>query len=124
MLCLEPKVPAIRSEGCNQMMICKADFEDLFPDLFPPEPAPTMRQTSSSSGVEHVALWEGARDLILPVNHKRAVASGPSLQGGYGMRRLARSDALEAIRPVFLALAFPWTMFLGPAWMTTQNPSR
>lgn len=26
------------------MMLCKADFEDLFPDLFPPEAAPTAQE--------------------------------------------------------------------------------
>lgn len=38
------------------MMLCKADFEDLFPDLFPPE----------------VALSEGQRQDDDPINYQKA----------------------------------------------------
>lgn len=30
------------------MMICNADFEDLFPDLFQPEPAPRTQQADKA----------------------------------------------------------------------------
>ena len=53
------------------MMLCKADFEELFPDLFPENPAPAAKDKATEACDSHAASADGPpsqsgrADLIL-----------------------------------------------------------
>lgn len=62
-------------EWSDKMMICKADFEELFPELF--RPSDMVRSVAEPSG-KSLARWEdeGGRTTsanIIPLPHRRPI---------------------------------------------------
>lgn len=91
------------------MMICKADFEELFPDLFQPEPAPATHQTAKPPSTACIARWEDDGGLPLPANRRRAT-SGRSPHYGFDVPKLARAGSVAAMLPAATAYAATWAM--------------
>lgn len=58
------------------MMICKADFEELFPDLFKPEPAVAAHQTAADPSADFIARREETAGRKLPTQPHLASAPG------------------------------------------------
>lgn len=92
------------------MMICKADFEDLFPDQFRPEPAPVTYQSAKSAAAECIARWEDDGGRSLPAPRRARTASARIAQHGSDMPAFARAGAMAATMPVAAAYASAWTM--------------
>lgn len=97
-----------RSESTEDMMICKADFEELFPDLFQSEPAPAAHQLTSSPSVECTTrlCW---------------VASARMSQNGSILPVFSRADAMVATMPAAAAFAAAWTMLSAYERMKTHQ---
>ncbi|SMX48783.1 hypothetical protein [Maliponia aquimaris] len=86
------------------MMICKADFEELFPHLFQPDPAPApapapalapaSRRMARSASVECLARWENEGGTVQPATGQPRTAAGRRPQYGSDMSALARMPAL------------------------------
>ncbi|MEP3332797.1 hypothetical protein [Sedimentitalea sp.] len=92
------------------MMICKAYFEELFPDLFQSEPAPAAHQLISPPSVECTTrpCW---------------VASAGTSQHGSNLPVFSRADAMVATMPAAAAFAAAWTMLSAYERMKTYRSS-
>lgn len=79
------------------MMICKADFEELFPDFFQSEPAPAVNQMTRLPSVECItrSCW------MAPARMSR---------NGSILPLFSRADAMVATMPAAAAFAAAWTM--------------
>ena len=95
------------------MMICNADFEDLFPHLFKPEPAFAARQKTTSPSASCIARWEDDGGQSKPATRPSQVVSERRSQFGSDMRNFARADNLAATMPAAAAYAAAWTMPSG-----------
>ena len=92
------------------MMICKADFDELFPDLFQAEPAPALHRMAKLPSAECIARWEDDGGLPLPANRTRPATSDRRSQYGVDVSALARAGAVAAMMPAATAYAATWTM--------------
>ena len=92
------------------MMICKADFEDLFPDLFQSEPEPAARRKIVPPGADSIARWEDDGGRPLPVHRRRCAASGRGPRHGYDMPELVRAGAMASLMPAAVAYTNTWNM--------------
>ncbi|SMC95513.1 hypothetical protein SAMN06295998_1137 [Primorskyibacter flagellatus] len=97
------------------MMICKADFEELFPDLFKPEPVAETRQTANpatlvtSPSAGCFARWEDDGGQEVPAKLRRRAVSS------------ARPQYAGVSRPGPLDLAMPVTAAYAAAWATLYD---
>lgn len=102
------------------MMICNADFEELFPDLFQTEPDPAVQQVAGEPSVECIARWEddGGRHLgpRAPLRCSAAVQ-----RPAFDMERLARAGAIAAAAPAIATLVAAQTMLSAYGEMTTRQ---
>lgn len=94
------------------MMISKADFEELFPHLFKPEPAAVPRQMATPPRANCIARWEDDGGLNEPSARPRR-AAGRRSQYVSDMPRLARAGAMAATMPAAAAYAAAWSMLSG-----------
>ena len=53
------------------MMICKADFEELFPELFQPEPAVAAHPKANAPNAECTAQWQDDGGRFLSAIRRR-----------------------------------------------------
>ena len=93
------------------MMICKADFEELFPDLFKPEPAPSARPIDGlpiPESIAHRADDDGGRSK--PPNRPCNTVSGCRAHSSNAMQQPVRVGAMAATMPVALVFAVAWNM--------------
>ncbi|MCB1311449.1 MAG: hypothetical protein KDK29_05970 [Sedimentitalea sp.] len=98
------------------MMICKADFEELFPHLFKPEPAPAAPQMAKPASSECIARREDDSGPSLPAGRLGRTAHGRRSQRGSGMPAVARPGTMPAAE----AYAAAWTMLSAYGKMTTD----
>lgn len=106
------------------MMICKADFEELFPDLFQPEPATTANQMTKLPSVECLARWEDDGGRSWPATTRSdQVASARMLPHGSDLPVISRTDAIVAGVPVAAAYAAVWSMLSAYGRVTTDQYS-
>ncbi|MFP7674503.1 hypothetical protein ACG74X_14230 [Marivita sp. S0852] len=75
------------------MMICKADFEDLFPDLFPPEAEPAEHPDAAAANPADEAL--AAQQSVDPGLH-------------YGWPGVMIASAIAASKPLTAANEAVW----------------
>lgn len=104
------------------MMICDADFEELFPDLFQPEPAPGMQPIAKGPSAECIARWED--DGGLPGAPRERTAPVRSPVFAYDMDGFSRAGAIAAVAPANAAYAAIRTMFSAYDEMTTRRDIR
>lgn len=106
------------------MMISRADFEELFPELFQPEPEfePTLAAPAKTKGAsaECIARWEDDGGRSLSADPKRRAVSDRSYQFGYGMPAFARAAAMPAVA----AYEATWAVLSGHGQMTKGQQSR
>ncbi|MEO9777982.1 MAG: hypothetical protein ABJH07_25145 [Sedimentitalea sp.] len=90
------------------MMICKADFEELFPDLFQSELARAVHQMTRPPSVECTtrSCW---------------VASARMSRNGSILPLFSRADAMVATMPAAAAFAAAWTMLSAHERMKTYQ---
>lgn len=109
------------------MMICKADFEELFPHLFQPEPAPVARKMARPASAECLARWENEGGATLPaIGQGRAAASRGSRYGSdmsalARMPALARAGAMAATMPAAAAYSAALSMLSAYGQMTRDR---
>lgn len=104
------------------MMICDADFEELFPDLFQPEPAPVMQPAAKAPTAECFARWEDDGGLPRAPRERTAPVRGPV--SAYDMDGFARAGAIAAVAPAIAAFAAASTLFSAYDEMTTRRDIR
>ena len=92
------------------MMICKADFEDLFPHLFKPEPTLPARKKAKTPSASCIARWEDDGGRSKPATRSSLVASGRRSQFGSDMRDFARAANSVATMPAAAVYAAAWIM--------------
>lgn len=105
------------------MMICKADFEDLFPHLFQPQPAPVPARAAKPQALACIARWEneGGRTGPVPQDRSppdqapasRSDASTPPAGAGKGFSTM----------PAAAAYAAAWAMLATYDRMKRWNPA-
>lgn len=103
------------------MMICKADFEELFPDLFQPEPNPDTPRMAKPANARCIARWEDDGGRSLPARQRGRMEFGRISQRGSNIPELARAGAMGATMPVAAALAAAWTMLSAYGPMKTDR---
>lgn len=103
------------------MMICDADFEELFPNLFQPEHADTVQPTAKAPSAECIARWEddgGQHGAPAPQGRTSPVRR-PAF--GYGMGRMATAGAIAATAPAVATYAAASAMLSAYDHMTTRR---
>lgn len=95
------------------MMICKADLEDFFPDLFPSEP--TGAASPSETARSGNPIYRRGENLALPAPGTRPRQAAYGRTSGQGSDRPgnARPGALAGAMPAAAAYAAVWTMLSG-----------
>ncbi|WP_193143306.1 hypothetical protein [Meridianimarinicoccus sp. MJW13] len=103
------------------MMICRADFEELFPELFPAEPAPEVSQVAmpdsasisarpdDNAGKRRPSPWQGR------VVSDREPHHDPDNLGN------ASEGAAAAVMPAAMAYAAAWTMLSALGSMSADR---
>lgn len=100
-------------------MICKADFEELFPDLFQPEPASATPEKAKPVSAACIARPEGDGAPILHARQDRRISLHcPEMPVS------ARSGAMTATMPATAAIAAAWTMLSAYGSMARQRHGR
>ncbi|MBK0328411.1 hypothetical protein I5535_14065 [Rhodobacteraceae bacterium F11138] len=103
------------------MMICAADFEELFPDLFAPEPAFVVRPAANAPSAECIARWEddgGSHAEIAP-SRRNAPARSPASK--YDIERMATAGAIAATAPAVATYAAASALFSAYDHMTARR---
>ncbi|MCB1347975.1 MAG: hypothetical protein KDK11_04785 [Maritimibacter sp.] len=73
-------------------MLCKADFEELFPELFPPKPEPPpLRMPEPLYADNGIARREDDDSLPLAAQRRRRAAATGSPDGAQDLADLARA---------------------------------
>lgn len=104
-------------------MLCRADFEELFPDLFKPElePVPAVRQIAKSPSAECIARWEDDGGLHAPLAPQDRTASARRPAFGYDVERMATAGAMAATAPVVATYAAASIMLSAYHHMTERR---
>jgi len=103
------------------MMICKADFAELFPHLFLPEPAPAAHPMASAPPVECMARWEDDGGRILPASRHGQAMPGRKSQYAFDMPAFARVGAMTATMTAAVAYVTVWNMLSAHGQMTKDR---
>jgi|GEM_PF-6247695 len=96
------------------MMICNADFDELFPDLFPPEHVPAVEPIAKAPSAECIAHWEDDGGGHLPPAPPVRFAPVRHPAFGYDIERMVMAGAIAATAPVVATYAAAGAM-LWPA---------
>lgn len=81
------------------MMICAADFEELFPDLFQPEHVHAATGRAKAPSAECIARWEddGGKHVPSAPRGRTASVSRPAFD--YQIARTTSASAIAATAP-------------------------
>ena len=105
------------------MMICKADFEELFPHIFAPDSRPSVAPGSGvKPGVASIARWEDDGGRTLAPQPRQLVQAAKPRQIGYKARNPERIGATLAMLPVSAAVGTAFSMM--EAWGRRAGPSQ
>ena len=92
------------------MMICKADFEELFPEVFPSRQDTTGGYATMPQGAKCTARSDDSSDRTHTALQRRGVRANIPTIAEYVFPDSATDSAVVASMPAALALALAWTM--------------
>ena len=87
------------------MMICAADFEELFPDLFQPEHVRTAPWPAKAASAECIARWEDDGGLHVSPSSRDRTAPVRRRAFGNHMERITSAGAIAATAPAVATFA-------------------
>lgn len=103
------------------MMICAADFEELFPDLFQPATASAAQPKAKAPSTECIARWEDDGGLHIQAAPPPRSAPVRSPTSDYGIARMTTAGAIAATAPAVATYAAASALFSAYDHMTTRR---
>lgn len=92
------------------MMLCKADFEELFPDLFKPIRHPVEGTTADAPSAACIARWEDDGGRHCSQLHRREAPVVRPANDGNPVPDLMRTSLAFAPFPAAAAYGAAWVM--------------
>lgn len=100
------------------MMLCKADFEEIFPELFKPNQFHLAEKPVGVTRPACIARWEDDGGRLCKQLHRHDAPVARTASDGYAIPDPMRTSFALATMPVAAAYGAAWTMISGFDRMT------
>ncbi len=96
------------------MMLCKADFDELFPNMFDPGQRPLAALSSAAPDIACITRWEDDGGRTLAIQPRPMAVAAKARHYGYNPRDPGQTGLILAMMPVTAAVGAAYAMIA--AW--------